>query len=117
LVCRPAENQVLAAAVTRYAMAANPLAIEPFAEFLKQEPSSVWRASLQANLGGLHRASGYYTRALRAWDEAWMLSKDDRSPAGRAIADFTAGRGSTCSHRWDRSPGWTSGCSARKTAR
>jgi hypothetical protein len=87
-----AENEALAAAVTQYAAAANPFAIAPFTTFVEQQPSSVWRASLQANLGGLHRASGYYTRALRAWDEAWALSKNDRSVNGRAIADFTAGQ-------------------------
>ena len=88
----PAENTALAAAITRYASAGRLFDVAPFTEFLQQQPSSVWRASLQASLGGLHRASGYYTRALRAWDEAWTLSKDDTSVAGRAVADLTAGQ-------------------------
>ena len=44
-----------------------------------------------ANVGALHRRAGYYLRALKAWDEAWTLTKDDVSPNGRAIADLAVG--------------------------
>src|SRR5262249_44547685 len=86
------ENLDLATAVTQYAKAGKSFETQPFVTFLERQPSSVWRASLQSNLGGRYRAAGYYTRALRAWDDAWSLSKDDRSVPGRAIADLTAGQ-------------------------
>jgi YD repeat-containing protein len=31
--------------------------------------------------------TGYISRALAAWDEAWRLAKDATDPAGRAVAD------------------------------
>ena len=86
-----AENQALAAGVTRYVEGGQALGIEPFGEFLAQHPASGWRASVLANLGALHRRAGYYLRALKAWEEAWTLTKDDASPNGRAIADLAVG--------------------------
>jgi hypothetical protein len=85
-----AENAALARAVTAYVTKARASAIEPFTAFLREYPSGAWRASLLVNVGGMHRTAGFLTRALRAWDEAWSLAKDETSMEGRAIADTAA---------------------------
>ncbi len=84
------ENRALAAAVNAYADAGQPLMVEPFLEFLQAHPASAWRPSLLANLGMVHKASGYYTRALTAWADAWELTHGDSSAHGRAVADMAA---------------------------
>jgi RHS repeat-associated protein len=81
------ENGALAASITAYAGHGRPQAIEPFTRFLDGHPSSAWRASLLASLGSVYRRSGYYTRALKAWDEAWTLAALDSSTSGRAVGN------------------------------
>jgi hypothetical protein len=41
-----------------------------------------------ANVGTLQRGLGAFSQALETWDEAWRLTKDDNSSAGRAVADY-----------------------------
>ena len=57
-------------------------------EFLSTHPESPWRASLFANIGTLQLRAHSYARALDAWDQAWVLTKDATDPHGRAVADF-----------------------------
>ena len=85
-----AENLALARAISDYAEKGQRSDVQPFTEFLREHPSSAWRASLLANLGIMHRASGYYTRALRAWDDAWNAAHEETSADGRAVADLAA---------------------------
>jgi len=55
--------------------------------FLRDHPRSPWRASLQLNLGILHRQIGRYRSALDAWEEAWALTRDGSGEEVRALAD------------------------------
>lgn len=55
--------------------------------FLGEFPKSPWRAALLLNLGLEYRRTGWFLKALAAWDEAWALSKGETSPAGKAYAD------------------------------
>jgi RHS repeat-associated protein len=55
--------------------------------FLAERPSSRWAAALWTGLGIVYRRTGYYSRALMAWERAWALSKDQTEPRPRAIGD------------------------------
>ena len=49
----------------------------------------VWRPSLLAGLGEVQAQGHQDGQALRSWDEAWKLAKDDLpSTRGRAVADY-----------------------------
>ncbi|MBS1784168.1 MAG: hypothetical protein JST24_01925 [Acidobacteria bacterium] len=65
-----AENGALARAIERYHAAGKTEAVEPFTTFLEGHPDSPWRASLEANLGMTYFHGGYFTRALKVWDDA-----------------------------------------------
>jgi hypothetical protein len=58
---------------------------------LEQNPGSRWRASLLTNLGHIYRRTGYFSRALDAWEEAWKLAKDETEPKLKVIADRAVG--------------------------
>src|SRR5262249_10219613 len=38
-----------------------------------------------------YRRTGYFTRALAAWEDAWSLSKSETDPRSRAVADRALG--------------------------
>ena len=62
-----------------------------FEAFLRRFPESAWRASLLGNLGDIYRRTGFFSRAQRAYQEAWDLAKDEDSAGGRAVADRAVG--------------------------
>nr|MBK7066672.1 hypothetical protein [Deltaproteobacteria bacterium] len=83
----PEENRALGAAI-RTALT-HPLLIhtDELEAFLRDHPRTPWRASLLTNLGILWRGTARYGDALRAWEEAWALTKSETSWRGRATAD------------------------------
>ena len=81
----PLENLALSRAITTYLHTGTSEDVAPFLNFLAQYRESPWRASLLANLGGVYRRTGYLSRALAAWDEAWHLAKDRAEPSARTI--------------------------------
>ena len=86
-----AENKALAKAITAFSQAANPEQTKPLTDFLDQFPKSPWRASLLANLGAIYRATGYWSRALRAWEDSWQLIGKDTDPKAKSLADYVLG--------------------------
>ena len=78
------ENKALAASLTAFAKTGNAETTAPITDFLKQYPNSAWKASLLTNLGILYKRTGYWTKALDAWDEAWNLSKSATGQQERA---------------------------------
>ena len=76
------ENKALSASLTAFAKTGNAESTAPLTDFLKQYPNSAWKASLLTNLGILY--TGYWTKALDAWDEAWNLSKSATGQQERA---------------------------------
>lgn len=86
----PEENRALAAAIR--AALTHPLLLhtEELEAFLLEHPRTPWRASLLTNLGILWRGTARYGDALRAWEEAWALTKSETSWRGRATADRAA---------------------------
>src|SRR5262245_46307546 len=70
----PTENAALAEALNAYRAKPDVKVLE---SFLSQHPDTRWRGSLLTNVGLQHRRTGYYTRALREWREAWDLAKNE----------------------------------------
>jgi RHS repeat-associated protein len=85
----PAENRALAAALTSYAKGHS--SVGSLTGFLSQYPSSPWKASLLVDLGVIYRNTGYWSKALAAWEEAWKLSKSATTRPATGIADRAVG--------------------------
>src|SRR6202043_3169777 len=60
-------------------------------QFLSHYPKSRWRASVLLNLGLIERQSGYYSRALSSFENAWHLSKSGTEPRAEALANRALG--------------------------
>lgn len=68
------ERIALAEAASSY-WANGPKGIQGIEEFLNLYPSSAWRASILTNLGLTYRQTGYWTKALAAFEQAWAIGK------------------------------------------
>ncbi len=85
------ENAALAAVIASYARGARLDDVQPFTRFLDQHPNSPWRASVLANLGGIHSQVGFVGRAVAAWREAWTLANDREAARERAVGASALG--------------------------
>jgi hypothetical protein len=63
-----------------------PIEIE---QFLGQVPDSPWAASLHASLGHHYFDHGRYSMALRHWELAYDLTRDDPTDPAKGLADYT----------------------------
>lgn len=86
-----AENKALAAAITAFAHAANPEETDLLTQHLEHFPQSPWRASLLANLGAIYYSTGYWSKALDAWDGSWKLIGNQTEPQAKALGDYAVG--------------------------
>ena len=89
----PREDAALADAIRKYAAIPGSVDFKPIVQFLDRYPRSSWRATLLLNLGFWYRQTGYFSRALNAYEEAWNLSKNIgdlpvRNLADEALAEF-----------------------------
>jgi len=82
------ENRSLASAITSYLRGANTEDLSQFERFLQNYPGSRWKASLLANMGAWYRRITYFSRAQRALEQAWELSKNETERNVRATADL-----------------------------
>jgi RHS repeat-associated protein len=85
------ENQLLAEALLKYVNASDGEDVSSLTDFLGRFPESGWRASLLVNLGAVYRRTGYFTKAMNAFEDAWRFTKDGRGKNTRAIANRVAG--------------------------
>jgi RHS repeat-associated protein len=60
-------------------------------EFLSKFPKTHWRAAVLLNLGLMERQSGYYSRALSSFEEAWELSKNATEQHAFSLANRALG--------------------------
>ncbi|MBI4752257.1 MAG: hypothetical protein HY774_27530 [Acidobacteria bacterium] len=74
------ENKALAQAITAYLKAGDPGNVEPFTEFLDRYPESAWQTSVWLNVGQVYRHTGYFQKALDAWETAWKAGKAETKP-------------------------------------
>jgi RHS repeat-associated protein len=84
-----AANRQLANALSVYLRSGNPEDLSLLETFLHENPDSVWRASLWTDMGIVYRRTGYFSKALKTWEQAWELSKNETAPMARAIANRT----------------------------
>ncbi|HEV3272526.1 MAG TPA: cysteine peptidase family C39 domain-containing protein, partial [Candidatus Methylacidiphilales bacterium] len=56
-------------------------------DFLATHPQSAWRISLLTDLGWLYRQTGWYSKSLTVWEQAWALGKNETAPRAKAIVD------------------------------
>jgi len=87
----PKENQGLAKALTAYMKGRVPGDVRPLTDFLETFPRSAWKAALLTDLGIVYRKTGYFSKALEAWEGAWKLAKDQTAPQARALCDRAVG--------------------------
>jgi RHS repeat-associated protein len=59
--------------------------------FLERFPNSPWRAALLTNLGLEYRHTGWFLKALDAWEQAWIAGKDEKSIMGKPLIDRAVG--------------------------
>jgi RHS repeat-associated protein len=83
----PAENGALGAALLRFSQRTSPDDFGSLTEFLAQHPKSAWRAALLTDLGLEYYGTAHYTRALEAWQEAWLLGQNATDARGKFLAD------------------------------
>jgi RHS repeat-associated protein len=81
-----AENADLARIIAKYHADGRAEAIGPFLLHLTRFPGTPWRASIQLQAGNIFVRTGFLSRALVAWEAAWLAAKDAETPAERAIA-------------------------------
>jgi RHS repeat-associated protein len=85
------ENSALAQALLAFLNRSSNDDVSAVTQFLEQHPDSAWRAALLTDLGIIYRRTGYFSKALSAWEEAWSLSKSASAPNAVAIADRAVG--------------------------
>src|ERR1017187_3376038 len=85
------ENRALAEALTAYASRSNFDDFASLTGFLDRFPDSKWSGSLLLHLGTEYYNSGYYSRALSAWEQAWHQCKNINAGPGKAQADRALG--------------------------
>src|SRR4051794_385480 len=69
------ENAALSKALLTYSKRTSSGDFSGLKNFIDANPKSSWRASLLTNLGSEYFNTGHYSKALKAWEEAWELSK------------------------------------------
>ena len=85
------ENQVLASALQKFIVRKSNDDASALEQFIKGHSKSPWNASLLCNLGLLYYHTGYFSKALSAWEESWQLSKNQSDPYGKSIGDRSLG--------------------------
>jgi RHS repeat-associated protein len=85
----PGENASLAKALLNYKKNADD--VDSLEEFIKDCPSTRWRAALLLNIGLASRHQARWSKVIPSWEEAWTLSNGETSEAMRAVADRTLG--------------------------
>ena len=85
------ENSDLAQALLAFSDRTDNDSVGPITDFLERHPRSAWRASVLGCLGLVYRRTGYISRALDTWEEAWRLAKEASDPRAKALADRVLG--------------------------
>lgn len=86
-----AENAALAGALVGYGKRSGPDDFVGLTSFLEKHPKSPWSASILTCLGLEYYNTAHYSLAVKAWEEAWLKSKEATDPKGKAIADRAVG--------------------------
>lgn len=85
------ENAALMDALKQYSKRVDQDDDSGINNFIKQYPNSPWCSALLLNLGLEYRQTGWFLKALAAWERAWELSKCATEPKAKALADRIIG--------------------------
>ncbi len=81
------ENRDLVYALIAYSQRKNADDFTSITHFLEAYPKSRWQGALSANLGLVYRRTGYYNKALDAWQQSWILLKNSNEGRVKVLAD------------------------------
>jgi RHS repeat-associated protein len=87
----PAEDQALAQALADYSTRANPQDFSSLADFASAHPQSGWTPALLTDLGLSYLHDGFFSQAIKSWQQAWLLGKDATDPRAKAVVDRAVG--------------------------
>lgn len=82
-----AENQALLQGLSKFAARSERDDFSGLTKFLTEHPDSVWAVALLMNLGMEYYNTGYYSRAITAWQRAWQLGKNEADEGPKALAE------------------------------
>lgn len=83
----PQDNHDLAQALTAFLQRTQSDDCGAITQFLDTHPQSAWRVSLLTDLGLAYRRTGWFSKALSCWTEAWTLANTATDPKAKAVAD------------------------------
>ena len=65
--------------------------LAPFTQFLAAYPGSGWSAAVQLNLGLEYYRSGYFSKAIAAYQAAWSLGRNATDYRAKSVVDRAVG--------------------------
>ena len=85
------ENEALAQALRAYQSGGDTEGVGDLTAFLSQYPRSGWAVALWTNLGITYLHEGYFSKAIDAWQNAWIVGKPVTEPRAKALVDRAVG--------------------------
>ena len=82
-----AENTALGQALRAFASRSDRDDFSGLEGFLSSYPHSVWRIALLTDLGWSYRQTGWYSKAMTAWQDAWTAGQVLTTPDAKPIVD------------------------------
>lgn len=87
----PQQNKELAAILERYSQRVAADDLSSLEQFTAAYPDSPWTPCLVLNMGLEYYRTGWYSKALSAWQKAWPLLKSSDDSAVKVVADRAVG--------------------------
>jgi RHS repeat-associated protein len=85
------QNQLLADALRHLSQRIARDDFSALEEFVSRNPDSPWTPSVLFNLGLSYYKTGWYSKAISSFEQAWTLSKSSTDPGLKAVADDDVG--------------------------
>jgi RHS repeat-associated protein len=87
----PAENQAIATALVLFSQRERADDFSALEGFLANQVSYNWYAAVSYALGWEYYHTGYYSKAINAWEEAWNWAEFDWDPKSKELGDRIVG--------------------------
>lgn len=87
----PDEDAALADALTDYGRRKKNDDVAALEGFVLSHPESAWSTAVLTNEGILYAHYGYFTKAIKSWEEAWHRGRMAQDPRARALVDRALG--------------------------
>jgi YD repeat-containing protein len=88
---KPEEDFALAQALSTYEQRVKPDDVSSLTAYLVDHPHSGWAPALLINIGLSDLHYGYFSRAIEAWQKAWIEGRHAEEPQARALVDRAVG--------------------------